>query len=107
MRNEALKRILEDAIAAAQPAAAEALEPLHDYDRNHGGDLLRTLRVYLTLGCNASKTAEALYLHRSGLLYRLGRIEDLLGVDLGSFRERVALELIVLLPEQGQPTEEM
>ena len=98
---EILNRLLANAVAAAAPGAAAALEPLIAYDRNHSGDLVRTLRVYLASGCNASRTAEALYLHRSGLLYRLGRIEDLLGVNLSSFRERVALEIAVLGIEGG------
>lgn len=72
------------------------LEPLLTYDSLHGGDLVHTLHVYLALGCNASRAAEALYLHRSGLLYRLGRIEELLGVRLDEFGSRVALELAVL-----------
>jgi DNA-binding PucR family transcriptional regulator len=101
LRGIELDRLLANAVAAAASGAAAALEPLIAYDRNHAGDLVRTLRVYLALGCNASRTAEALYLHRSGLLYRLGRIEDLLGVDLSSFRERVALEIAVLGIEDG------
>jgi len=91
-------------VTAAASDAAVALEPLIAYDRNHSGDLVRTLHIYLALGCNASRAAEALYLHRSGLLYRLGRIEDLLGVDLTSFRERVALEIAVLGIEDGSAT---
>jgi len=99
-----LNRLLADAVTAAASDAAVALEPLIAYDRNHSGDLVRTLHIYLALGCNASRAAEALYLHRSGLLYRLGRIEDLLGVDLTSFRERVALEIAVLGIEDGSAT---
>jgi sugar diacid utilization regulator len=100
-----LNRVLANAVAAAACGAVDALDPLLTYDRNHAGDLVRTLHVYLASGCNASRAAEALYLHRSGLLYRLGRIEDLLGVDLSSFRERVALEIAVLGIEDGSTRE--
>jgi DNA-binding PucR family transcriptional regulator len=96
---EILRRILIDAVSGAQAEAGIALRPLRDYDRTHGGDLVRTLRIYLALGCNASKTAETLYLHRSGLLYRLRRIEDLLGLQLDSFEDRVALEIATLCGE--------
>lgn len=80
-------------------AALEALEPLSSYDKRHNGDLLQTLRVYLKSGCNASRSAELLYLHRSGLLYRLRRIEELLGIRLDTFEDRVALEIAVLAIE--------
>ncbi len=79
----------------------DILHPLREYDRLHGGDLVRTLRVYLTCGCNASRTAEYLYLHRSGLIYRLARIQDLLGLQLDSFEHRLVLELATVA-ESGE-----
>lgn len=90
-----LNRLLAHARAAVREDSRRALQPLLDYDRTHGGDLVRTLHAYLALNCNASRTAEALYLHRSGLLYRLRRIEDILHVRLDSFHQRLALELAV------------
>jgi purine catabolism regulator len=87
--------VLEQAATAAEAAAPQALAPLLRYDAQHGGDLLETLRVFFELGGNASRSAEALYLHRSGLLYRLRRIEDLLAVRLDAYPDRLALELAV------------
>jgi purine catabolism regulator len=91
-----LARLLQAAVEGRTEAAHEALSPLLEYDSTHAGDLFRTLTSYLQHGCNATRCAESLYLHRSGLLYRLGRIEDLLGVRLGEFEDRVALEIAVL-----------
>jgi purine catabolism regulator len=96
MSHDAIDRLLEEAAHAGRHHAARALRPLSEYDAAHGGDLIRTLRVYLASGCNASRAAEALYLHRSGLLYRLRRIEALLGVDLDDHRTRVGLEIAFL-----------
>lgn len=96
MTNRRLRSALDHATAAASLHSEQAIERLRAYDLAHGGDLVRTLYVYLANGCNASKTAELLYLHRSGLLYRLRRIEELLDVDLSSFRDRVALEIVML-----------
>lgn len=88
--------LVSEAVEAVRWQARDLLDPLLRYDETHNGDLVRTLREYLRDGCNASRTAEHLYLHRSGLLYRIRRIEDLLSARLDDFETRVALELAVL-----------
>ena len=97
--------LLAALVERVEVEGAALLEPLRTYDCAHGGDLVRTLRVYFEGGCNASQTAERLYLHRSGLLYRLRRIEQLFGFRLDTFPERVALEVSILvangLEDQG------
>lgn len=45
-------------------------------------ELLDSLMYYIDNGCNAKKTAEALFLHVHSMHYRLDRIEALLGRDL-------------------------
>ncbi|TQM84599.1 DNA-binding PucR family transcriptional regulator [Saccharothrix saharensis] len=69
------------------------LGPVLDYDAEHGSDLVGTLRVFLD--CSGSWTAAAarLHVHVNTLRYRVGRVEDLLGVDLSEFTERVDLYL--------------
>lgn len=94
--SELTATMLASAITATHEEAHALLAPLEEYDCAHGGDLVRTLHVYLATGGNASASAEALFLHRSGLLYRLRRIESLLGLTLDAFPHRVALELAVL-----------
>jgi len=88
-----LCQLLQRVAGAYLDSGQDILHPLREYDRLHGGDLVRTLRVYLTCSCNASRTAEYLYLHRSGLIYRLARIQDLLGLQLDNFEHRLVLEL--------------
>ena|SRR5579862_3132415 len=76
--------------------SAEALlAPLRRYDDRHDGDLIHTLMVYFDFGMNMSRAAEALFLHRNGLMYRLNRVEDLLGISLSDRRSRLALELVL------------
>lgn len=55
-------------------------------------DLLHTACVYL-LDCDSSvtRTAEALYLHKNTIKYRLQRISDLLGFRLGKMPETIEL----------------
>lgn len=109
MRAQAgLRRLIRRATEGLGDEARAVLAPLYRYDESHGGDLVRTLSSYLEHGCNASRCAESLYLHRSGLLYRLGRIQDLLGIDLDSFENRVALEIaLVAVGQAGSSHQEI
>ena len=54
-----------------------------DYDATHGSQLVMTLSEYLDRGGNYDATARALSVHRSTLKYRLRRIREVSGYDLG------------------------
>jgi len=60
-------------------------------------DLIHTLDVYLALGGDARKTAETLHLHRSTLYYRLDKITEAVGGDLGDGGARFELMLGIRL----------
>lgn len=70
-----------------------ALTRLAEYDRENGTNLELTLHTYLKRACNTTETAEALYLHRNSVIYRLHRIEDLCDIDLGETDTRFRLRL--------------
>ena len=72
------------------------IEPLRAYDREHGSDLVHTLRAFFAANANASEAADRLYLHRNSLPYRLSRIQKLTGLDLKDHRARLALQLGLL-----------
>ena len=55
---------------------------LKRHDEEHGGDLLRTLLVYLEYGRNKTLAAQQLFVHRNTLVYRIGVIEKVTGIDL-------------------------
>ena len=61
-----------------------ALTRLMDYDDNHGGELMETLFCYLQVACSTARAAKLLNLHKNTMLYRLGRIREILGMDLAS-----------------------
>jgi len=88
--------ILARAQSAVHEPARQLVTPLTSYDCRHGGDLSHTLATYLYEGYNTSRAAKRLHLHRSGLLYRLARIRELLQLDLDEYEVRVALELALL-----------
>lgn len=53
--------------------------------------LVQTLEAYLDNGCDTKLTAEALFLHRASLYYRLQRIEAITETSLKSGADRLAL----------------
>ncbi|WP_447002988.1 PucR family transcriptional regulator [Saccharothrix isguenensis] len=69
------------------------LGPVLDYDAEHGSDLVGTLRVFLDCSGSWTTAAARLHVHVNTLRYRVKRVEDLLGVDLSNFAERVDLYL--------------
>lgn len=58
------------------------LGPVLAYDEKRDGALIVTLRAYFEHGCANREAASALHIHPNTLAYRLGRIQDLLSVDL-------------------------
>jgi DNA-binding PucR family transcriptional regulator len=50
-------------------------------DLRKGGQLISTLRAYAGCDLNARRAAEALFVHRNTVLYRLQRVTELTGLD--------------------------
>ncbi|MCC3281305.1 MULTISPECIES: PucR family transcriptional regulator [Arthrobacter] len=73
--------------------AAEALDPLTDFDKAHDAELVPTLEKYLALNGSVAKVAQALGLHRNTVRYRLSQIADLSGYDPSVTADRVHLYL--------------
>ncbi len=71
----------------------ETLGPLLDADTKGNIDLLETLEGFFRYNGNLSETARAMHLHRNSLLYRLGRIEELLGHSLEDPELRLSLQI--------------
>ena len=71
------------------------LDVLIEYDKCNNSDMLDTLRIYLEAYRNISKTANTLVIHRNTLLYRITKIEEILGRDLGD--PHVCIELLLAL----------
>jgi PucR family transcriptional regulator, purine catabolism regulatory protein len=90
-----------DEALASNPYAAG----LRLLQREQQADLFHTLEVYLDAGGNGVQTAELLCIHRSTLNYRLTRISEICGVELGDPVARtnlqVALKLLRLFEGEG------
>ncbi|ANB60449.1 PucR family transcriptional regulator [Anoxybacteroides amylolyticum] len=74
----------------------EQLQKLQKYDEENQTELLETLRQYIKYDGNATKTAEHLYVHPNTLHYRLKRIQELTGLSLSDFEQRMMLYLDLL-----------
>ena len=71
----------------------QSLSILKKYDEENNTELLHTLNVYLSLERNALQTANALFIHRSTLFYRLERIQKLTRLNLDDAKVRLVLLL--------------
>jgi sugar diacid utilization regulator/GAF domain-containing protein len=99
-------RFMLDAPDVSQVRAVvhEQLGPLLPHD---GGrpDLLGTLRAFVAADGNVAQTAEACFIHKNTLRYRLKRLADILGRDPASpdvkFHLRMAFDLIELFAGMG------
>jgi len=74
------------------------LGPLWAYDRAHHADLVRSLETFLNCSGSWHRSAQELHVHVNTLRYRLRRVEELTGRDLGRFEDRVDLFLALRLP---------
>jgi hypothetical protein len=81
---------------------ASLLSPVLDYDREHGTELVRTLRVYLDCSGSWTKAADAMFVHVNSLRYRIRRVEELTGRDLGSLADQAALLLALRLDDSAE-----
>jgi len=79
--------------------AATVLQDVEAHEDRYGGDLLATLRAWLSAGCSTAAAADALVVHRNTVTYRLGRIEQLTGRSLRDSTVRLELELALTIRE--------
>lgn len=71
----------------------ETLGPLLDAENRSHQALLETLEGFFRCNGNLSETARTMHLHRNSLLYRLSRIEELLGRSLEDAELRLSLQI--------------
>lgn len=62
----------------------------------NASELLHTLETYFEHNGNLSQTADALFVHRNTLLYRMNRIAGIAGLDMEDPDTRLALQLALI-----------
>jgi hypothetical protein len=71
----------------------ETLAPLAAYDEQYETELVKTVETYLDNDGNVAQTAASLFTHRHTVRYRLERVKELTGHDIGSSEGREKLSL--------------
>ena len=89
-----LPAISEDP-AELQRFYSETVEPLVAYDEQYETDLVATVEAFLEADGNVAGTAQRMFTHRHTIRYRLERVRELSGLDVGSSdgREKLSLGL--------------
>ena len=77
--------------------SAQLLAPLIDYDRQHDGAYVETLRNYLELGGSFAAMADVMFVHRNTLMYRMNNIKKMLGNDLQAAPDRMNYQIACLI----------
>lgn len=97
----ALNHIRAEAVRTMPPEllACPELLRLRHMDRENGTEYYETLKAYLTCERNIPQAAEALIIHRTTLTYRLGKIKQLLNLNLDDKTQRLYLLLSFSLLE--------
>ena len=76
-----------------EEAVPESIRKLCWYDRENKSTLLKSLQVYFSVNCNASRAAEELFIHYKTMLYRLEKIKNVTGLNLEDSEERLEAEV--------------
>lgn len=69
-------------------------------------EFLNTLEAFFAHNGNLSQTAEALYIHRNTLVYRLERIAAITNIDLDKPENRLAVQLALHIYRMTRPLED-
>ena len=72
---------------------------LHEYDEQNSSDLVKSLACFLEANGHWGEAAERLYVHRHTLRYRMKRVEEITGRDLGSSQDRMEFWLALKAKE--------
>ena len=88
-------------LAELRSFAAEILGKLGGQEGQRGTELLATLACYFRENSSPQRTARTLHVHPNTVAYRIRRIQEITGLQLGNYRDRlmaqVALEIIDVL----------
>jgi sugar diacid utilization regulator len=90
----------------------ETVAPLVAYDEQYETELVTTLETFLDADGNVAGTAARLFTHRHTIRYRLERVRELSGLDVGSTdgREKLSLGLkamrVLGIATRGGPARE-
>lgn len=93
VHDRALLADVDEFVAGWRGGPSAAFEILAAHDAEHGTAYVETLRALLDTFGNANEVGRRLHLHVNSVRYRIKRIAEITGIDLGDGATRLALEL--------------
>lgn len=78
---------------------SRAVMKLRETDDANKTDYFETLKRYLDNGMQQTLTADELFIHRSTLIYRIKKIEEMTGIDLNDADTRLFIQISMRLYE--------
>lgn len=83
-------RLISDKTSLSEISAYcfDVLGELIINDRKHNTEYVKTLGEYLRCGCSMVKAADALYIHRNTMVYRIEKIRTLLNIDFNDMEAK-------------------
>ena len=87
--------------------ATEVLGKLSEHEQEHKSEYLATLACYFRENNSPQRASRLLHVHPNTVAYRIKRIEEITGLRLDNYRDRliaqVALEILDALPTGDRP----
>ena len=80
----------------------ETLGGILSQSKGYRDELVKTLRVYFSCGCNLRQTAKEMFMHYNTISYRIEKIEELIGIDLKDAEARLNVQIALKLLELTQ-----
>lgn len=106
MRHDIVLNEIVDVLRARPILLRGLLDRLITHDRQYNTDYVTTLRIYLDSFGDMRSAAELLHLHPNSLRYRIKRLTEIGGLDLGDPKLRLVLQLsFQMAPEPGDPAD--
>lgn len=71
-----------------------------EYKKLLTGEMLATIDKFFENSLNLSETARQLFIHRNTLVYRLDKIQKIMGLDLRNFHHAVTFKIMMMLMDR-------
>lgn len=71
--------------------------PLHEHDKTHNTELLKTLELYIENYCSKTGTEKLLFIHKNTLRARLASINNILACDVDNVEDLFKIQLALKL----------
>lgn len=88
----------------AKKLVEDCLEKIIKYDNEKNSELLYTLKTFLANNANFDHTADALYIHKNTVRYRLKMIEDLTQLDPKNIKDQLLFQMSLIAVNVLDPT---